>query len=264
MRKKLVLVATLALCLTVITTIVAMAPTLASPDSNANVNFYYSEGTVTLRLPPNGTNHPINLAIAAANGDRRSTFGAFDLLSISLWIPQAESYIPVAIISDNAQHLEFSKTFWNGTPIWRPPYLQGAISVADNDLDIWTESTRMNKGFGQNGGWNVESDDTFIVNLTKPVYISLPFNSQPSGSSRLWGNLSFTLPPFTLIFREIGDSYYIENSGGPSFSGITYITKGWQTPAWVGVRIPSWIHVGSLTEVGSTGSHMSDQFTLPP
>ena len=269
MRKKLVLVATLALCLSVIITAVAMAPTMAISDpTKPRVNYYYSSGSVTLQLPPNGTNHPINLAFEAIDGGRRSTFGAYDSLGIRLWIPQAESYIPVAVISDaSPQQLEFQKTFWNGTPIYKPPYLNGVISVADMDLEIWSESTWTNYGYGHNGGCNVESSSAFIVNLTKAVFISLPFNSQPSGSSRLWGNLSFTLPPMTLTFREIGDSYYTESSGAalpsPPFSGYSYVTKGWHTPAWVGVNI-GWIHVGGLMVTGDMGNHLTDQFTPPP
>ena len=268
MKKKLILGTILALTLAITATIMAVAPTLATPDPNKPlVTSNFNGGKVTLQLPPPsnasppaapGTpSHPVNLRLSATDSDRRSTFGAHDRLYVQLWVPQADGYIPVAFISDsNAAGQEWQKVFWNNTFVWQPNF-QNVIPVADNELEVWTESSWTYYGQG-NKGSDYESSNTLIVNLTKSVNISLPWNLfPPQVPFSKYGNLSFTLPPMTLTFHETGDSFYTENIETSlvtaPFSGYTVNNKVWVTPSMVEVSIPSWIKFATLEVTGTMG-----------
>jgi hypothetical protein len=286
MKKKIILGTVLTLSLLIITIVVTISTTLAASNpSKPLVKIYFNGGGVVLQLPPapNATSpappgtptHPVNLIINAFDQDRRTDFGAADHIAIRLWIPQVNAYIPVAVINDNPNPagIEFRKMVYNNTPIWsNTSWLSGfenVITVADKDLDIWTESTCTYYGSGNKGGWNVESSYTLIMNLTKSVIIKLPYDALPSYiPPSKWGNLTFTLPPMTLTFHEIGDSFprdepvTIANSPYGSafpYSGYTVTTKSTETPSWVEVKIPAWLGGANILEV--TG-HMSDHGTL--
>ena len=269
MKKKIILGTILALSLAITFAIVAVAPTLAAPDPNKPlVTRNFNEGKLTLQLPPPsnaasppatpGTpSHPVNLRLTAYHADRRSTFGAHDGLYVQLWVPQGDVYVPVAFISDsNAAGQDWRKVFWNNTFVWKPDF-QNVIPVADKDLEVWTESSWTSYGHG-NKGWDYESSNTLIVNLTKSVNISLPWNLLPSQIPfSKFGNLSFTLPPMTLIFHETGDSFYteyIETFFVPApYSGYTVNHKVEVTPSMVEVSIPSWIKFATLEVTGTMG-----------
>jgi hypothetical protein len=101
-----------------------------------------------------------------------------------------------------------------------PNAFLNVIQVADNDLQITTEDT--NNGNGVKGGANGEASNVFIVSFVKTggVRINLPFNLWTAAPATLqaYGDLSFTLPPMTLKFREIADSY--TDSGTNAYSHI--------------------------------------------
>lgn len=274
----------LTLIFVVLTVVMAVAPTLAAPDPNKPlVTKYYCSGKVILQLPPPsnasppaapGTpSHPISLQLIALDLDRRSTFGAHDELYVALWVPQPNAYIPVAYISDNdAAGQDFYKMLWNNSGLWSTvafaPGFENVIAVADKELEVWSESVWTSYGSGHKG-WDYESSNTFIVNLTKSVKISLPWNTHPVFSS--WGNQSFTLPPMTLVFHETGDPFYKEEievqqnlpPPFPPYSGYTMKTKVWFTPSWVEVSIPSWIRYATLDVTGRTGNHGTATY-IPP
>jgi len=78
--------------------------------------------------------------------------------------------------------------------------------------------------------------------------------------------LTFSLPPLTLTFREIGaDGYRDEASNFPLPSGWKYQPiAGMRTPAWVEERVPSWLGaVSPLEVVGHIDFQYSQTFTPP-
>ena len=137
---------------------------------------------------------------------------------------------------------------WNGTFL----YLEvngvvirnNLISVADKELDVWTESVSC--GYGHKG-WNDASDTMVSVNLTVPVPISNIGLPPPLGLP------SFTLPPTNMKFQQIGEGWRVDDEPGASFpSGYVVSRKYTEAPAWVRVGIKGWISeyevVGSIVE----------------
>ena len=231
------------LTLVMLIVVMAITPTLAVPDRNkSQVKFYYSAGAVVIQLPtpsnaisppaePGTPSHPISLKLTAFDNDRRSTFGAQDWLYVALWIPQGNSYAPVALVSDsNDEGQDFFKALYSNTFIWQPNF-ENVIAVEDQDLEIQTESsgTCYEKGYK---GLNYESNAAFIVTLTKAVTIKLPWNLFTKLPFSTWGDQTFTLPPMTLTFREIGNPYYVDETStlAPPYSGYTRECKSMEEP----------------------------------
>jgi hypothetical protein len=275
MKKKRIFGAILTLSILLVAIVATVIPTLAaSTSNNSSVKEYVNGGIVTLQLPPapdaappadpRTPSHPVDLVLAAFDIDKRSTHGAYDVLQISLWIPDTNSYVPVAVINDQTDidGEEFLKELWGNTPVWMnlpfpPPDFQNIISVADTDLEVSRERSWTYRGFGGDH----DSSNTFKVTLTQPVTIHIPFNLLPAPYSA-WGNQTFTLPPLTLTFHEIGDKFKFEetNSALVPFSGYTVKMSGNRVPSWVQVNIPAW--VGVLEVTGHTGTAL---FTyIPP
>jgi hypothetical protein len=279
-KRKLLLGTGLTLTLVVLTILTVVVPTLAVSDPNKpQVTKYFTSGKVILQLPtpsnksapaPPGTpSHPVSLELLAYDLDRKSTFGAHDELYVALWIPQANSYVPVAFISDNdAAGQDFHKMLYTNIAIWSTGF-ENVIAVADEELEIWTENSWTRDG-NRYKGWGCESSDVFIVNLTKAVTISLPWNLlPPQVPLSKWGNQTFTLLPMTLEFREIGDSFYQEateslvaSPGFPPMSDYTVKAKGWRTPAWIEASLV-WINYADMEFVGRTTSQGKAVYVPP-
>jgi hypothetical protein len=169
---------------------------------------------------------------------------------VDLWVPQANRFVPVASISDNPNPAssDFSKMLFNNTPIWMPPLLQNLFNVTDEELEV-----RMH-------------GDVLTANLTKAINIKLPFNLLPLPYSS-WGNLSFTLPPMTLMFRGIDEPFRDEKTYSflpkPPLSGYTWKEERLLIPAWVKVEIPAWLSGHTFDFVGHIGKHQTSTF-IPP
>ena len=269
MKRKILLGTLLTLILVTLTVVMAIAPTLAVPEPNkSKVKFFYSVGAVVLQLPtpsnaisppaaPGTPSHPASLKLIAFDNERKSTFGAQDWLAVALWVPQGNAYVPVAVISDsNDEGQAFFKTLYTNTFIWRANF-ENVIAVEDKDLDVWTESSETCYEKSYNG-WGYEGNTAFIVSLTKAVTIKLPFST--------WGDQTFTLPPMTLTFREIGNPYYVEETSTlarPPYSGYTENVKIWRSPAYVACSIPAWIIFSDLQFVGNWGTRGTLTYTPP-
>ena len=252
MKRSVVLGTILALSLAVIVAVAAVAPTFANscPTDPATVTIYGPSGTVNLQLPSGVPSHPTTLQIAIGESSSRSTFGAADTMIISLWVPQANRFVPVASISDkpNPDSGAFFKMVFNNTPIWMPPLMQNCFNVTDEELEV-----RMH-------------GDVLTANLTKALYISLPFNVMPQPYSS-WGNLSFTLPPMALMFRGIDEPFRDEKTYSflpkPPLSGYAWKEERLLVPAWVKVEIPAWLGGSYFEVVGHIGKHSTQTF-IPP
>jgi hypothetical protein len=251
-KRSTVLGTVLALSLAVIVAVAAIGPTLANscPTDPAAVTLYGTSGAVILQLPPGIPSRPTTLKIGVSDSNKRSDYGASDALLIDLWVPQANRFVPVASISDNPNPDSdaFFKMVFNNTPIWMPPLMQNDFSVTDDELEVWIHG------------------DVLTANLTKAINIKLPFNLLPQPYSS-WGNLSFTLPPMTLMFRGIDEPFRDETTyyllPKPPLSGYAWKEERLLVPAWVKVEIPAWLGGHAFDLVGHIGKHQTSTF-IPP
>jgi hypothetical protein len=230
----------LAFSLAIIIIVAAVVPAFAHGNrrgddkSDSPITNYGSGGSVHIQLPPGIPSHPTTLQIDAYNLDKRSSFGAMNIMMIWLWVPSSNGYAPVALISDssNPDFYDFAETLFSGSPVWAPPAgMTNIFKVADKELEV-----RMR-------------GDVLTANLTVPISITLP---DPLGGS-------FILPPTTLEFRGF-DTAFSETSSLGSLTTTDFISK----PAWVRLWIPQWAG-GIPTEfVGTLWIHLKRTYTLPP
>jgi hypothetical protein len=255
----------LSLSLVVIVTVAAFAPTLADNNKgqnkdNLNVVTYGQHGEVVLQLPtpsnatppaaPGTPSHPTCLRLVANEYDKKSTFGAYNTLLVALWIPVANTFVPVAQINDvsNPDLDAYLHALFNNTPVWNS-IMPNVIDVNDHDLDVWKEG------------------EVIMVNLTTTVKITLPFNLMIGTPYAVWGNQTFSLPPMTLMFRPTAHGFEWEESTvlvpHPPFSGYTIKLNSLMSPAWVKVDIPTWIKGSWLECSGHICTHIV-QIGIPP
>jgi hypothetical protein len=192
--------------------------------------------------------------------------GPYDGILVYLWIPQRNSYLPAAFIT-NAPDIQLYKDVWYKTFIWLNSSTNPAanmlnvIQVSNNELQISLQDA--SSGNGVKGGSNGQNGNVLVVSLTSSVKINLPFNLWSQFST--YGDLSFTLPPMTLKFRDIGVSYY--DAGANALLGSGYHRQPiseMRTPAWVEESVPSWLGATSPQEVcGHIDYHYSETITPP-
>jgi len=201
---------------------------------------------------PGTPSHPTDIQLRSYHFNKDSSLGTYDAMLVYLWIPQRNSYNLVGFITD-ATNIETFETVWNSTFIWFKTGVAGAdtlnvIQVADKDLQVLSSN---NNGL---------KDDTLIVNLTKSVTINLPFNLWSNAAIKPLGNLSFTLPPLTLTFRDLNAGSYADQGANATLPSGYYRQPiaEMRTPAWVEEIIPSWLGATSPLEV--TG-HIDWKFT---
>jgi hypothetical protein len=227
---------------------------------DSNVVVYGQHGEVVLQLPqpsnatppapPGTSSHPTCLRLIANDFDKKSEFGAVDTLVVALWIPNANSFVPVAQIQDNSNpdYINFARTLYNNTPVWTG-LTPNIICVNDNQLEVWKE------------------DDVIMANLTMPVKITLPFNVMIGSPYATWGDQTFILPPMTLMFRPIAHGFDNHESltllPHPPLSGYTVDVKSWMSPAWVQASIPLWVKGAWIECSGHVCTHLT-QTAIPP
>jgi hypothetical protein len=280
MKRKYVSLSILLLSILVVSLVATIGQTLAyTKTSHKNSNLIVNSGTGSLaylNLPPSIVTatvpaHPSDIQLRSYHFNK-SPMGPFDSMLVYLWIPQRNSYNIVALITD-APNVQLYQDLWYKTFMWYnttgitsyPNAFLNVIQVADKDLQIWTENT--NKGHDDKRDSNDHNSGVFIVNLTKTdgVKINLPFNLWTSSPLISYGDMSFTLPPLTLKFRAIGDSYSDSGVNATLPSGyyrqpIAEI----RTPAWVEEIVPLWLGASSPLEVaGHIDYHFSEVITPP-
>jgi hypothetical protein len=261
MRKKLILGTLLTLSLLVVTVVATVAPTLANSPSK-NTKFIGALAEINIQLPSNSSppatpggvaNHPTTLRIDAYDLNRRSTLGAADELLIFIWDPLTDplhnALTPVALITDNAANAAFWRPVYNGTYVAFkivPPgidFLPNVIQVGPKDLEVWDVAS-----------------DTFWVNLTKPIPITL---NNPGNTLS-----NFILPPMTLMFKATSDSFddpfKVSLNYYPGASGYTLTRTGMSQFAGVRVDIPDWLGGGFRYEgTGHVYWRVTDTWTPP-
>lgn len=269
MKKKIFFSCVLLTSILLVSIVAAVGLSTAKTESNSNQIINSGTGSmVYINIPPSTVTsslpwHPSDIQLRCY--DYTDTpLGPYDLIMVYLWIPQRNSYNVVALITDMPNTVLYQNLWYKTYFVWRPdltPPILNVIQVADKDLEIWTEDT--NQGNGVKGGANGEASNVFIVNLTKAdgVKINLPFSSPAFP----YGDLTFTLPPLTLIFREIGDSYYDGATNARLNSGYyRQPIAEMRTPAWVEETIPKWLGPTSPLEVvGHIDWHFREVITPP-
>ncbi len=228
----------LAVSLAVVITVAAVAPTFAAQEFpiNANDTSKGSHGNVTVSLPVGGgavAGHPTELVLSAY--DYGESMNYADLLILAVWLPAMNSFVPIAVIGDQAPNAQV-KGMWNNTAVYLE--INGAVirnnlkTVTDTQLNVWTE------------GHGATENLVLMANLTVPV--QLDFTGLPSS---VFGS-SYAVPAMTLMFRGIGDSFPHEET--LSFpSGISTTSTHVDIPAWVRVGIPAWLGNHALTVDGT-------------
>lgn len=268
MRKKLVLGTILTLSLLIITVVTAVAPAIAGPKDNS-IDLYGTGAHVSLTLPPPTVGspplgvpaHPTTIGFFVADYNRQSETGAFDWMFIGVWVQSTNSFMPIAQVFD-IPIPSWSKQMYNSTGPTNPLYYETSagvvrnnlIQVADKELDVWMESSWTYHGY-DNKGWSVESANTLKVNLTRSVFINY------TSTNPLIGNLSFTLPPMTLEFHEIGEGWSVEDTS--KYGTWLTTSKATKVPAWVDVRIPSWCRATWFEVAGHLSEHVTETYTPP-
>ena len=281
MKKKYLSLSILLLSILVFSLIATVGQTLASTrgdhrnNDSKDSNLIINSGTgslVYLNLPPSTPtstvpSHPSNLQLRSYHFDK-SPMGPFDSILVYLWIPQRNSYNLAALIT-NAPNVQLFQDLWYKTFIWynttgitsNPNAFLNVIQVADKDLQIWTEDTNHREDHGTD-------NNVFIVNLTKTggVQINLPFNLWPNQPTlQSYGDLSFTLPPLTLKFRAIGDSYADSGANATLPSGYArQPIAEMRTPAWVEETVPLWLGATSPLEVAGHIDYRFSEVITPP
>jgi hypothetical protein len=242
MKRSVVIGTVLVLSLAVTIAVAAVAPALAGTKP---ITIYGKGGTVVLQLPEGISSHPTTLKISVGNFDKRSTYGAYDTLFVSLWIPEYTDFMTVACIETNVVHSNLlSKQFFANSFVWSPPLFPNDFQVADNELEV------------------LRHGSTITATLTNSIDISLPFNLLPAPFTA-WGDLSFTLPPMTLEFVEIPASpKYIDVDYGVPSGWFIELTQ-WDKAAWVSVMIPQWLGMEPLTATGTSFHNRVAVFTPP-
>jgi hypothetical protein len=222
------------------------------------LNLPPAPNTTSPPAAPGTPSHPTDIQLRCYHFNPESSLGSYDLMAVYLWIPQRNSYSPVAIITD-ISNAEFLQTLWNGTFVWYKIAIPGAnlpnvIQVGSGDLEVWTQQATPSSAYG----------DTMWVNLTKSVTVNLPFNLWPQPTQAL-GNLTFTLPPMTMRFIPIANSYLDQGTNALLPSGYyrqPYATM--RTPAWVEVAIPSWLGGTAPLEVSGHIDYKFNEIITTP
>lgn len=247
MKRNHLLEATLAVCLAITLAVAIVIPTLAgSREDIANPEDKTNHGSVEINLPPGGAalaNRPTTLVFLPYDYDE--SMNSADVLVVAMWIQSMNSFVPVAVINDQAPTAQI-KALWNNTAVYLE--VNGAVirsnlkTVSDDQLQIWTS---------QHG---IARDVVLMANLTVPV--SLDFTGLPT---TVFGS-SFTVPVLTMMFRQIGDGF--DHQEIQSFPN-GYAVKSTHTdiPAWVHVSMPAW---GYSPTVSGIIIYHENQTLTPP
>ena len=278
MKRKYLGISILLLTILFVSLVATVGQTFASTKtSHKDSNLIINSGTgslVYLNLPPSTVTatvpaHPSDIQLRSYHFTN-SPMGPFDSILVYIWIPQRNSYNLAALITD-APNVQLYQDLWYKTFIWynttgiASPAFLNVIQVADTDLQMYTEN--VNQGHYDKRDSNDHNSGVFVVNFTKTggAKINLPFNLWTASTLTSYGDMSFTLPPMTLKFRAIGDSYTDSGTNATLPSGYyRQPIAEMRTPAWVEETVPLWLGATSPLEVaGHIDYHFSEVITPP-
>ena len=255
-KRKLIIGLFVPLSLAMIIVVAALAPTVVvarHKNKDDSLTNYMYGGQVTVQLPEGVPPHPTTLLIGASHVERQGDYpmrGPHDVISVYLWIPQLNSFMPVIAIStnQNPEHQALIKEIYSNTPLWNP-----ALGFENC---YWIDKDEL---------YTTKRGDVFFVNLTVGFHVSLDFTGSPLPPMQALGDLSFDLPPIAMEVRGI-DSSYSEQSAVTLPSG--WSTEGWylRKPAWVRLWIQEWtMGTGDPFKfAGVLGVHGKQTLTPPP
>ncbi|MCW4019431.1 MAG: hypothetical protein NWF00_12265 [Candidatus Bathyarchaeota archaeon] len=188
MRKHRIFGDALAFCLSVIIALALAGPVFAQDTTNSGT--YTDRGSYgTVDVEPSGES--FNISILAVHV-RSGSSGSGDYLYLSS--PNGTSDpVPVAIITNNEESLDFNKAVYNGTAVWTPPDHENVILVNTSDFEVWLGDDDFDD---EDDG---DEDNALFVNLTAPVEITLPLDLAND-------SLPFTLPALSIMFEETDDN----------------------------------------------------------
>ena len=245
MRKRITLTAILGIVLAAILTgaaVIAQTPTPTAQPNPVTKNVVTSGNGANVNIEvPNGTiNHPLKLRIIVMAVDENSDYGGPSVMNVYIWVPSANQYVGVAILSTNTNQsgINWIHQVVNGTPIWSPPTLQNYFVPTDNQFTVYMDG------------------DILWANLTTSYNVTLP--------AALGGN--FTLPPMTLMFVPIGEGFAhqeLSTLPKPAYSGWSIQSTHTDVPSWVRVSIPAWSPNAPIETVGTMTTD-STTIYIPP
>jgi hypothetical protein len=247
MRKYRIIGDTLAFSLSLVIALAMAAPVFAQESTNDKTyTDHGSYGIANVRPLDQSFNVSI-LAVTIQNGSS----GSGDYLRLSLGNETSE-FVPVALITNNAQSLDFNEAVYNGSAVWTLPDQQNVILVNNSDLEVW---------LGDDDFDDVDDndeDDALFVNLAVPIEVSLPPN--------MFNNLSsFTLPPLSIMFEETDDDTHKTETmpALPSGAEITFDSE--ISDAFVYFDCPTWNMTGekSTRFIGTFASEATVTTVLP-
>ena len=263
------------LVVSLVATVGQTSATAKSPHKDSNLIINSGTGSLAyLNLPPSTVTatvpaHPSDIQLRSYHFSK-SPMGPFDSILVYIWIPQRNSYNLAALITD-APNVQLYQDLWYKTFIWYnttgipSPAFLNVIQVADTDLQIWTENGNQR----HDDKWDSKDSNNgvFIVNFTKTggVKINLPFNLWTASPLVSYGDMSFTLPPLTLKFRAIADSYSDSGTNATLLSGYyRQPIVEMRTPAWVEEIVPLWLGATSPLEVAGHIDYRFSEVITPP
>jgi len=151
------------------------------------ITFYGSHATAVIH-PPDYFNLP-DMIFNIYHNNKQSSFGAEDILIISLWLNTLKKpmYVPVALVTDNFRGETLRKSVWAGTPVE-----QNFRIVKKDELQV---SVQGNTLFA---GW------TISIPLLPPKYTLPPSCILFEGYGKLVSGISTTTIPSG---REVKSEY---------------------------------------------------------
>jgi sugar-specific transcriptional regulator TrmB len=156
-------------------------------DLSKDAVYLYGSWATAVFHPPTTFNLP-DLIIVAIHCNKQSSFGGSDSLQIHAWLdtPKGRSFVPVAIIGDNPEGIEWSKTHFAGTPA-----SQNCRVVRKDELQI------------QIYGNTVFSGWTVPIPLFPPKYILPPACLLVEGYGKIKTSvITFSMPTGTTSVME--------------------------------------------------------------
>lgn len=241
MRKRLILGTAAAIFLMVIIAFATVIPSLAESNqsnSTPTSTIHGTGGNVILQLPPGGdalADRPtaLQITVSKVTSGEGEFFGPGDIMQVLLWVPQANSFVPVALVNNNPNPDLVS--WMQSGPLNGTPIAQNILIVEPQELEIEI-----------NG-------DVVMANLTASQNITL---------SGPMSGLSFSLPPVTLEIHGLGGSFSSTTSSAlPSGWNLTQTFDA--QPAWVRVWIPQWLGSGYLAAPGTMVMNSTTAYTSP-
>jgi sugar-specific transcriptional regulator TrmB len=104
---------------------------------------FYGSHAIAVIHPPDHFNLP-DMILNIYHNNKQSSFGAEDILIISLWLetPKIHAYVPVCLVTDNPRGETLRKRIWSGTPVF-----QNFRTVKNDELQVSVQGNTLFAGW---------------------------------------------------------------------------------------------------------------------